>query len=173
MNSQHYIGIDAGLDGGIAELDSAGNLLDLTVMPTVKVGKGRKIDLQVLSDYFALAKIGCQRGRLYTFILEDPGGHAPSAAGLRSMTYCFAAIESLLVANKLRYHTVSARKWQSEFWSKSKMAKGQKFDTKAAALAEAKKLWPGESFRKSERAKIAHDGLIDASLLAEYGRRKL
>jgi hypothetical protein len=163
-----YIGIDCGLDGGICELDSAGNLTKMIVMPTVKIGKGRKINLHELSELFKIFR-GSGSCR---FSIENPGGHAPSAAGLRSMTYSFAVVEAFLVCNFLTYHEFAARKWQSEFWSRPTMPKGKKFDTKSAALSEAKKLWPGCTFVKSDRSKKAHDGLVDAALIAEFGRRK-
>ena len=51
------------------------------------------------------------------------------------------------------------------------MAKGQKFNTKAAARNAASKVWPGEDWRKNDRCKVAHDGICDAALISEYGRR--
>lgn len=171
MNNKIYIGIDCGLDGGIVTLDSAGNIIYQRVMPVVEIGKGRKIDLHELSDFLQM-----RLGKAPTIIIEQPGAHAPSAAGLRSMTYSFAVCEALCVAHGLRYHEVLSQKWQKEFWSKPKMAKGQKFDTKAAALAECKKLWPGNEWRQvgisGKLLKNPHDGVCDAALLAEYSRRK-
>eukprot|EP00919_Chromeraceae_sp_WS-2016_P041089 GHVR01098034.1.p2 GENE.GHVR01098034.1~~GHVR01098034.1.p2 ORF type:complete len:178 (-),score=22.56 GHVR01098034.1:1075-1608(-) len=172
-----YIGIDCGLDGGIVTLDCAGNIIDQRVMPVVAMGKGRKIDLQALDSFFDVATGSALNGDAATIIIEQPGGHAPSAAGLRSMTYSFAVCEALCVAHGLRYHEVTSQKWQREFWSKSSMPKGKKFDTKAAALAECKKLWATNEWRQvSEKTgkllKNAHDGITDAALLAEYGRRK-
>ena len=52
------------------------------------------------------------------------------------------------------------------------MPKGQKFNTKAAALNVAKQIFPAETWLKSERCTKPHDGMIDAALLAEYGRRE-
>ena len=176
MSIKHYIGIDCGKSGAICEIDNAGNLLEFHAMPIVGKGKGSKLDLQKLAEYFSYKKLAIENGRDYMVIVEDPGGHAPSAAGLRSMTYCFAAIETLLVAYKIKHHIVLSQKWQREFWSKPQMPKGQKFDTKAAALAEARKLWPDEHFRVTSEAgnllKNPHDGIVDAALLATYGMRK-
>ena len=101
MNNKIYIGIDCGLDGGIVTLDSAGNIIDQRVMPVVEIGKGRKIDLHELSDFLQM-----RLGKAPTIIIEQPGAHAPSAAGLRSMTYSFAVCEALCVAHGLRYHEV-------------------------------------------------------------------
>ena len=166
---KYYIGIDCGLDGGITMINWKGKLMQTSVMPTVPSGKGRKIDLCGLA---AMIKEIGRHPEKYTFIVENPGAHAPSAAGLRSMTYSFAAVETLLAAYQLKHHVVLSQKWQKAFWSKPKMPKGQKFNTKAAALNAARQIWPEESWLKSDRCSKPHDGLIDAALLAEYGRRK-
>jgi hypothetical protein len=79
MNNKIYIGIDCGLDGGIVTLDSAGNIIDQRVMPVVEIGKGRKIDLHELSDFLQM-----RLGKAPTIIIEQPGAHAPSAAGALS-----------------------------------------------------------------------------------------
>jgi hypothetical protein len=67
---------------------------------------------------------------------------------------------------------VLSQKWQKTFWSKPKMPKGQKFNTKAAALNVANQIFPGAQWLKSDRCTKPHDGMIDAALLAEYGRRE-
>ena len=162
-----YIGIDPGLDGGIAKIHNS-KILDVRIMPTVSPGKGRKIDL---TELCALGEFWHTAGQGVHVILEDPGGHAPSAAGLRSMTYSFAVAEMLLVAFSIPYTVVRAQTWQREFWKRPKLPKGQKFDNKGAALAAARRIWPAEDWTKSERATKPHDGMIDAALLAEWGRR--
>ena len=146
-----------------------GKLMQSSIMPTVPNGKGRKIDLHTLA---ATIKEISRHPEQYTFIVENPGAHAPSAAGLRSMTYSFAAVETLLAAHQLKYHVVLSQKWQKVFWSKPKMPKGQKFNTKAAALNIVNQIFPGEKWLKSDRCTKPHDGMIDAALLAEYGRRQ-
>ena len=170
MNAnQLYIGIDCGLDGALAKLDKSGRILELLRMSTLKKGKGRKIDIATLSDYLHHQS---HTGAL-TVIIEDPGGHAPSAAGLRSMTYSFAVTEAACVIGRIRYELVMARRWQAEYWTRPKMPKGAKFDTKAAALDAARKLWPAQDWTHSERAQKPHEGFVDAALIAEWGRRKL
>mgnify|MGYP001212974240 CR=1 FL=1 len=160
------IGIDCGLDGGLVTLDSSGDITDQRVMPTVKLGKGRKINLHELCGYI-LSFVGVKP----IVCVENPGAHAPSASGLRSMTYSFAVVEAFCVAHNLRYNEVAAKTWQKEFWTRPKMPKGQKFNTKAAALSECRKLWPTNDWTATERSTKAHDGLTDAALIAEYCRR--
>ena len=164
-----YIGIDPGLDGGIVELQ--GPHLDKRIMPTIKPGKGRKIDLSELKVMATFWQMAIYYNREIHVILEDPGGHAPSASGLRSMTYSFAVAEMLLVAFAIPYTIVRAQTWQREFWKRPTLPKGQKFDNKGAALAAARRIWPNEDWTKSERSTKPHDGMVDAALLAEWGRR--
>jgi hypothetical protein len=171
-HSKPYTAIDCGLDGGIATLHNGD--LYTAIMPTIKLGKGRAINVYALNALFKHWSLDPQP----TLIIEDPGPHAQSASGLRSMTRSFAIVETLAIVYELRYETVISRKWQSEFWSRPKMPKGQKFDTKAAALVAANRIWPRHDWRvASEKTgkllKNPHTGVIDAALLAEWGRRKL
>lgn len=168
-----YIGIDCGLDGAIAVLDESGRIRLRRKMPTVKVGKGRKIDLIDLETFIQSPLGPTQMYNEMTYAIEDPGGHAPSAAGLRSMTYSFAVTEAFVSSTRERYDLVRALEWQRTFWKKPKMPKGQKFDTKAAALTAARKLWPKEDFLATERSSKPHEGIVDALLIAEHIRRKL
>jgi len=161
-----FLGIDCGLDGAIVSLEND-RILDKISMPTIKESKKRSIDIEALSSFF---NSEFKRDFAYA-IVEDPGPHAPSAAGLRSMTYSFAIIKALLVSNNIRYKCVSARTWQKEFFSKPKGMK-EKFDTKAAATICAKEIWPKEDWRRTLRSKKDFDGFVDAALIAEYGRRK-
>ncbi len=162
--SKKIIGIDCGLDGAIVLLDHAGNIYNEIAMPVVKLGKGRGYDIAATIE--ALSQYASDE---WTVCVENPGKHAPGASGLWSMTRSFAIIETICVMHGFRYHEVTAQAWQKEFWSKPKMAKGQKFDTKAAARFAATKLWPG--WTPDGNAKI-REGKIDAALIAEYARRK-
>jgi len=163
----NYVGIDCGLDGAICVIGSSGRILSTRRMPTVKKGKGREIDLPELWN---LIKFPVPVGD-YTIGIEDPGGHAASAAGLRGMTYSFAAVMMCVVISKHRHTIYSAVEWQRVFWKKPKMAKGQKFNTKAAALVAAKRLWPDQGFLATAKSKVPHDGIVDALLIAEATRR--
>ena len=158
-----YIGIDCGLDGALVILNSTG-IVSMRDMPTKKEGNRRSIYIQALDRWFKrINRCNC------IAVVEDPGRHAPSAAGLRSMTYSFAVIEALLVAHGIDYITVMPRKWQKHFWTRPKNVEG-KFDTKAAALVAANNIWTDTDWRRTTRSKKAFDGFVDAALIAEYGR---
>jgi hypothetical protein len=165
-----YVGIDNGLDGGVATLFAppADPGIGKAAMPTVKVGKGRVVDVLVLNEW---AREWAQNGS--TVIIEQATKHSAGKLALCSTWFTYGSIIACLKINRVRYHEItSPRTWQKEFWTVPKMAAGQKFDTKAAALAVVRKLWPTLDLRASERCSVPHDGIVDALLIAEYGRRK-
>lgn len=131
-------------------------------MPTIKEGKRRAIDIPKLNEILCKDSII----QYHTVVVEDPGHHAPSAAGLRSMTYSYATILTILRVHQIRHHTVSARTWQKHFWTKQP----GEYDTKAEALKAATKIFPDQSWLKNSRCSKPHDGFVDAALIAEYGR---
>ncbi len=54
-----------------------------------------------------------------------------------------------------------------------KVMEASKVNTKKTSLACAKRLWPNDTFVKNERCKTAHDGIVDAMLIAEATRRTI
>lgn len=156
-----HLGIDCGLDGAIVALKGH-SIIEMTPMPTMSKGKGREIDIDRLSILLQYHK-----GSDVFLMIEDTGGHAPSAAGLRSMTYSFAVTKALAVVHRFEHQTALARKWQRTFWPRL----SKEMTTKQAALNAANKIWPETDWRKNNRCKKPFDGYVDAALIAEYGRR--
>lgn len=158
-----YIGIDPGLDGGIATLSQSGDILRACSMPTIKLGKGRVVDVLEI------------RRELNYYIdtvvyLEEASKHSAGVLSLCSTWYTFGAIETILKLSAIRYQVIRPQNWQKRFWTRPTMAKGDKFDTKAAALMAATRLWPEVDWTKSLKARKPHDGMIDAALIAEFAR---
>lgn len=160
-----YIGIDNGLTGGIAILQDG--KLFLHIMPVLNDGKKNRVDV----DSFHNIILHSHHKNEGVFIVYESPAGSKSVRAAVSMADSFARVESVLILGGFRREPITSRKWQKIFWAVPKMAKGQKFDTKAAALNKAKQLWPNQDWRKNERCKVAHDGLVDAALIAEYCRR--
>lgn len=158
-----YIGIDNGLDGAICGVREDGSIAFKSCMPVIKKGKGREVCQVSIQQMIPTDA---------TVLLEEASKHSPGVLALCSTWFTFGCIVTVLKLNSIKHLIERPQKWQKEFWAKSKMAKGQKFDTKAAALRAANQIWPGEDFTKSERSTKAHDGIVDALLMAEYARRK-
>jgi len=79
--------------------------------------------------------------------------------------YGYGLWAGILSALNLDYVTVHPRVWQKQ------LIPGVAGETKQRSIAKAHELFPDVSLRLSSRHRVDHDGLSDALLLAEWGRR--
>ena len=165
-------GIDNGLDGGLVFLNDSGEVLAKFVMPTLKLkGSKREIDLQMLRIHLTkplAATLGEQHFLLSHVFLER--AQAMPGQGVSSMFSTgqgFGINKGMLAGLELSFTIVSPQVWQRE------MFKGLPKEGKDTTRIVCQRLWPKVDWRASERCKVAHDGLCDAALIAEYGRRTL
>ena len=162
-----YVGIDNGLTGGIAVLESASMELTLFRMPSTTASKKKdRVDGVGIADL-----INVQYLKKARFLVEKPSG-SKQASSARSMADSFARIETVLELLHIEYQTIRAQDWQPEFWTKPDSLQGEEWDTKIAARLAVEKIWPDQSFLPTPRHSVPHDGLVDAALIAEYARRK-
>jgi hypothetical protein len=167
MTTRLFVGVDNGISGGVVALDQDGGIVLREKSPTVADGKKKR--LCAVGFRALLAKL--EPTGLFTIVVERPAGSKSVLAAV-SMQDSFAKIETVLILDRHRHQFITAKTWQKEFWSVPKMPKGQKFDTKAAALLAANRLWPNADWLASPRCMVPHDGMIDAALIAEWARRK-
>lgn len=161
-----YVGIDNGVTtGGIVALsDHPGPPIAMTTFPTQKPRSRTEVDIKALSGWVSDI-CGLLEG--VTFIIEEPNNSRnPSTA--YSVASCFHSIRGMLDRCDTKWHRVTPQRWQKAILGK--LEKGQ---TKPAALTKAKQLWPDEKWLATPRSRTPHTGLVDAALIAEYGRIKL
>lgn len=167
------IGIDVGKDGGIAVFVDD-QLINYGVTPNI----GTQIDLKHIST---ILNRYCPIEDDYHVVIEDV--HAlfgSSAKATFNFGWSLGILEGIVTALSIPYTKVAPKEWQKELWrgvtTIYKPSKGESkrksVDTKATSLLSAQRLFPLIDFRKSDRAKKPHDGIVDAILLAEYCRRK-
>ena len=165
--SRFTIGIDPGLSGGIAVLDGSGDIINLATMPTTLHGRRKTVCVRKLWEFLDNYDIP-----LVTVVIESAQKFSAGTNALTSTWFGFGRITALLELQKIRHEIVSSpATWQKTFWTKPKMPKGKKFDTKEASIVAAKRLFPTHDFIPTSRSKKPSDGLTDAALIAEYGRR--
>lgn len=155
------IGIDNGLNGALVAIsDHPGPPIEMWPMPTRGKTKGNEVDAESVWSF-----IDKWDRVSVTVILETPGKHSPGVQALCSMWDSYGAIRGVLESRGIRHHRITPQIWQK------KMLPGcAKGDTKPAALAKARQLWPSETWLATPRCTKMHDGMIDAALIAEYGR---
>jgi hypothetical protein len=154
------VGIDPGLSGGIAVLsEDITTAVPMPVMPSPK-GKGRVLDITSIIKILEAYKAGV------VFIERQQAmtGQGISSTGTTMQNY--GILIGILAGLRVPYEIVGARKWQREL-----LTVPTKGDPKAAARAAAEALFPGVDLRRSTRARKPHEGMVDAILIAEYGRR--
>lgn len=157
-----YIGIDNGLSGGIAILESR-KIIELMSMPTV-VGSNNRKEYDIL----AIIKILEKHKKGATMIIEKAQA-MPILGSVQAFSFgkLYGIMLCLAVALKIPHSIVHARTWQKEMFRDISSD-----NTKQASAIIAKQLYPEQTFLATERSKKIHDGLTDAILIATYGQRK-
>lgn len=149
------LGIDCGVNGAFALLEN-NRVKDAVPYPIMSDGK-RNVPLS--KEVFRLIK-------LYEpdiIIIEDTGGHAPSASGLRSMTSFYqCALTCSELYNECPIWTPISRKWQAQYWS------GKVENTKKSAKGAVSRLFPEAESILSRFNKKIQEGIVDAILIANY-----
>jgi hypothetical protein len=156
-----YIGIDLGLNGAITIIHPDG-YIESAKMPVI----GKLIDIPSLKYIIARKDA--------VVVFEDLGViFGTSKATAFSMGYQVGIVEALCVSLNLPYHKVKAKVWQKDmFQGVPELTKSGKRDTKGMALVACQRMFPTLKLTFGERATKPHDGLVDAVLIAAYGKRK-
>ena len=157
-----FIGIDGGNAGGIVGIQGR-KILFMHPMPIIKTTDSR-------NEYDCLEILRIlERNPDATVILEKahPMPKLGSASAF-NFGKSFGTMIGLLTALKIRHHIVHARTWQTALFKDQPHG-----NTKHASVVVAKRLFPEQDFKVSERSKKPSDGLTDATLLAFYGQNYL
>ena len=174
----NVIGIDPGKKGALVCLDNYG-VRYLHAMPI----EGNEIDWLLVADII-------QEVEADDIILEEVHAMYGSSAGA---TFAFGGayhgIIAICAGLGRKPLLVQPKAWQRVVYEgipeirkpdieiKKGKRKGQttrgRRDTKAMSLLAAQKLFPDANLLANSRCKVPHDGIVDALLIAEYGRRTL
>lgn len=166
-----YVGIDLGLNGGIAVVDERQEILLCIPMHVNDILVNKKIKqqydikqiiktLDYLESKYSIAKVCFERLR---------GMPAQSSQTGFSLGYAVGLFRGLLTKMGLVYEEVEPRTWQKIMFEGINYGKE---DTKIASAMVANRLYPNWNFKKSSRAKKDHDGMTDAILIAVFISKK-
>ena len=148
---KYLIGIDPGVSGAVAILNSRGHLLDVFDAPTVemKVGKAlkRRISPEILVSL------------LLPFTDASAWVEQVSARPGQGVSSMFAFGESYGLVKGVLTNTATSNAWKKEL---------QLNAGKDASRAKAAQMWPQKA---GEFSRVKDDGKAEAALIAEYGRR--
>ena len=146
MNEKVYIGIDPGKDGALVLLQPDG-----VVKVTAPFDERQYLDMLRTAGDSAFA------------IVENV--HAMKGQGVSSMFNFgrnFGWLQGALMVMGIPFELVMPQKWKKVYGCTS---------DKNTSIQVAQRLFPNVDLRKTPKCKGPHDGICEALLMAEYGRR--
>ena len=153
-------GIDPGKAGGAVILDTHGNILNKSIM--FLIGKN-EFDPLAYADFLTEQKVE------HVFVEKvsaRPGNGSVSMFNF-GQAYMFCYVVPKLL--KIPITLVTPQQWQKTMH----VGVDKTLDPKQRSLIACCRLFPDVDLKASSRCKNQHDGMVDALLLAEYGRRFL
>jgi hypothetical protein len=150
-----YVGIDPGKHGAIVLLDGDGAIQSYHLTPLAD------------GDYDLTEMLSLVRS-WSGFLVTIEACQAFPKIGARSnfeVGRGFGLWLGMLAACRVSHSVVHAATWHKRLCNGISVAKGHKKPAKLKARLVSERLWPGVF-------KASQDGLIDAALIAEYGRRE-
>ena len=141
-----YIGVDPGKNGGIAIIDSDG----VIAFPFSEERLLIELD-GIAQEYECICYLE------HVHAMPKQGVSSTFNFGMN-----FGFIQGVLKAYSIPYELVTPQKWKKEFSCTS---------DKNTSIEVCKRLFPYASLKATDRCKKDHDGMAEALLIAEYGRR--
>jgi Holliday junction resolvasome RuvABC endonuclease subunit len=161
-----YLGIDPGLNGGFACV-SGDKISYKLAMPTIsfttKDGKTKtEIDRDTVLSFLSLFPPHVH------VAIEEQGAYRGQNI-TSSCTICrnYGILQMACTTARMFITEVPAKDWHAHFGIVS-VKKGEGKTTKQQAFEIAQALYPDADFRKSGGAHLPHDGIVDATLIANY-----
>lgn len=151
------VGIDNGLTGAVAAVQG-NHVIQEFALP---VSNG---DVDAAKLVTRLQFIGGPHQ--VTIAIEQPGKFSPGVLALCSTWKVFGQITGALTVSGYSYTVVAPRTWQAAI-----LGKVPKGETKKFALDCYAKTFSRRIPTKSDKSKKAHDGIIDAALIACWAER--
>lgn len=153
------VGIDPGIKGALVALSPKGKVMDRVVMPNR------------LEKVVAYLEDMREKHPKLTVILEKSSSR-PNQSCVAMFNYgChYGGLLGVLITLRIPHHLVSPRTWTAAL---HKGLPRHLNSPKQKSLLIAKTLYPQEDFLATKRCKVPHTGIVDALLIAEYGRTLL
>jgi len=159
-----YIGIDNGLTGGICAIsEHAGSIIGHCKMPVTKRKSRNEVNIRAVHLWLSEVTGGNLSNAVY--VIEEPN-NSRNASTAYSVASSFHSLRGFFETKMLNWHRITPQSWQ-----KTMLGKFPAGESKIYALAKARELWKDETFLATPRCKTPHEGIVDASLIAEYARK--
>ena len=158
------VGIDPGLSGAIAAITNNGTVAVCCLAPVIQIKDKKKVKHEIDIGGFVKVLQGIKDIDAIEHVYLEKVSAMPGQ-GVTSMFnfgMSYGIVKGILGTLGLSYTLVHPKTWQKEVLKD--MPPG-------SAEAVAVRMFPNTNFLPTARCTKRHDGLIDAVLIAEYGRR--
>lgn len=165
------IGIDGGPSGGIVALGPIKGTVPIGMwpMPTIKRDGVQMVDGAGVCSIIRGLHWPVEGVQIW---VEDLSRHSMSKAAMRSMALNFGrlvgALEARVLCERCTLHLTPAGNALSG-WQRGMLGRMVRGESKFRAEDCARALWPSVAW--PVRRSAVNDGIIDAALIAEFGRR--
>lgn len=156
LNSKLFAGIDPGQKGAVALITADGEIVETIPLPNTTVE---------LFSFLEVYKPKIQR--LYIEKAQSMPGNG--AASMFTYGKGYGAIMACLEILEIPHDLVAPSLWHSRVVGRTGSGRGS--EPKKRSLDRARRLWPSSKFVAPGCQRV-HDGIVDALLIAEYGRVK-
>lgn len=159
-----FMGIDPGQSGGIAAIDSNGTLIARPMPWMEKQG----------IDGAALKRILKQFPPTHVFIEAIQQRKGEGAVSGKTAATQWGRVIGMLEMAGIPYDVVQPLKWRKAMDCGIPSGGDQKDRRrllKARSMSRVAQLWPNHDFRRTPKCSKPHEGMGEAALIAEYGRR--
>ena len=164
----YYMGVDPGLNGSFVVI--SGDVIRCKlVMPTISATSKKGKRKGEIDQNGVLSFLSCLPPQTHAVIEEQIPVRNQHIQANHTTAKNYGILLMALTASHISYREVPSNKWQSHFGIVPNTGKKGK-TTKQQALVIAQKLYPGTDFRRSQRAYVPHDGIVDAALIANYSQ---
>ena len=158
-------GIDPGLSGGLVLLSQKGKIKGKWVMPTSE----NTLDLSSLSQIFQEIKTSsAEFGGVFAYLELVHSMPKQGVASSFKFGRTFGVLEGMLTAFGIPFMLVTPQKWCKAMHEGVEKLE----DPKKRSVIAAGRLFPNIDLRATERSRVPHSGMLDALLIAEWGRRQ-
>lgn len=153
MRFDFFLGVDPGKTGGYVLLDQFGSHVSHAVMGT-------------LWDFVSFIQ-DTDMARLFVTVEKAQAMPKNGAVSMFNYGLEYGKLLGALGALQIVFQTVSPGIWTKT----AHQGLSRKLDPKERSREAAERGWPGLDLRGTMKCKKPHEGLVDAILIAEYGRK--
>lgn len=179
------LGIDNGKDGALVVLDAQGGIMWKVKTPIIKARtktvmvkgkpKSKKLgrdewDVVEMRELLVRVQGTARESNLPLMAYVEKGQPFPSKMGGSVGNFqrglSLGLWTGLLVGVGIPYNIIAPQRWQREMFKDVRAD-----DTKQAASIVCRRLWPRESWKRTDKCRNDDEGFCDAALIAAFGKR--